>query len=264
MSTNRLFPNCRQIDTRVSENPTGKKSCDTTPNGFALFPKVRFNSLVSVKFTLIPNERFKEMTTTTKAPKAKEIDATVKNAYADLAGSAKDAEIYFIRQCARDISDGRVSIRVGRDSIAQAIKDSGTAPNIRASHFDYMVTASLVLNLRGAESQGVNSILKVSARLHKLVGASEAQNEAIKAKSWDALVADIEESEDSLKDSKESADAEETADLLANAITLESVIDGLDAYLKGQSLKDLKTSELAKLESVIARLATVAKNSKVA
>lgn len=204
------------------------------------------------------------MTTATKAPKApKEIDSTVKNAYADLAGSAKDAEIYFIRQCARDISDGRVSIRVGRDSIAQAIKDTGTAPNIRASHFDYMVTASLVLNLKGAESQGVNSILKVSARLHKLIGATEAQNEVLKAKSWDALVSDIEESEDAAKESKD-AESTDAPAIDPKSITLESVVDALDSYLKGQSLKDLKTSELAKLESVITRLVTVAKNSKVA
>ena len=50
----------------------------------------------------------------------------------------------------------------------------------------------------------------------------------------------------------------------ADAITLESIVDALDAYLTTQDVKSLKTSEIEKLHKVIARLITVEKNSKVA
>ena len=202
--------------------------------------------------------------TETKTAKTVEISTIIKDGYSDLAGSARDAMEYFVRTSAREVIEGRVSYRVGRDSIKQAIKETGAISDIAPSSFDYMVTASSALDIEGADKQTIKSILKVSARLHKLIGAEDALKEVKKAKSWDALVADLKESEESVKESKESEKAEETADLLANAITLESVIDGLDAYLKAQSLKDLKTTELKKLESVIARLATVAKNSKAA
>ena len=172
--------------------------------------------------------------------------------------------IYFVRQSATEIIEGRVSYRVGRDSIKAAIKETGAISDIAPSSFDYMVTANQLLDIEGAEKQTVKAILKAAAKLHKLLGAEEALTQAIKAKSWDALIEDIKDSEEAVKESKEAEAKEETADLLANAITLESVIDGLDAYLKAQSLKDLKTTELKKLESVIARLATVAKNSKAA
>lgn len=216
---------------------------------------------------LITQSKGKKMSTESKAPKSvkiKEISSVIKEGYSDLAGSARDAMEYFVRQSATEISEGRVSYRVGRDSIKEAIKETGAISDIAPSSFDYMVTASLALNLEGAEKQTIKTILKVSARLHKLIGAEEAQNEVMKAKSFDALVEDIKDSEESLKESKESEKQEETDDLLAKAITLESVIDGLDAYLKQQNLKDLKTTELQKLESVIARLVSVAKNSKAA
>lgn len=204
------------------------------------------------------------MNTEAKTVKTVEISPLIKSAYSDLAGSARDAMIYFVRQSATEIIEGRVSYRVGRDSIKAAIKETGAISDIAPSSFDYMVTANQLLDIEGAEKQTVKAILKAAAKLHKLLGAEEALTQAIKAKSWDALIEDIKDSEEAVKESKEAEAKEETADLLANAITLESVIDGLDAYLKAQSLKDLKTTELKKLESVIARLATVAKNSKAA
>jgi hypothetical protein len=204
------------------------------------------------------------MSATTKEAKTVEVSALIQNAYSELAGSARDAMEFFVRTSATEITEGRVSLRVGRDSIKEAIKRTGAISDIAPSSFDYMVTASLALNLKGADKQTIKTILKVSARLHKLIGAEEAQNEVIKAKSWDALVEDIKDSEESLKESKEAEADSEKEELLATAITLESVIDGLDAYLKAQNLKDLKTTELQKLESVIARLVTVSKNSKVA
>jgi hypothetical protein len=194
--------------------------------------------------------------------KTVEISTIVKNGYAKLAGSTRDQMVKFVQKSADEIIAGRVSLRVGRASIKEAIKQNGAVSDISASSFDYMVTASLALNLEGAEAQTVKSILKVSARLHKLIGAEEAQNEVIKAKSWDALVADLEESEATVEEAEEAEAVAEEADILANGITLESVIDGIDAYLKAQSLTDLKTTELAKLESVISRLIGVAKNTK--
>jgi hypothetical protein len=50
----------------------------------------------------------------------------------------------------------------------------------------------------------------------------------------------------------------------ADAITLETIVDSLDIYLKAQDLKTLKTSEIEKLHGVIARLVTIEKNSKTA
>jgi hypothetical protein len=207
------------------------------------------------------------MTTESKAPKAvkiNEISTVIKNGYSDLAGSARDAMEYFVRMSATEIMEGRVSYRIGRDSIKEAIKTTGAISDIAPSSFDYMVTASLALNLKGAEKQTIKNILKVSARLHKLIGAEEAQNEVIKAKSFDALVEDLKDSEESLKESKEAEAESEKQEIMAKGITLESVVDAVDSYLKAQNLKDLKTTELQKLESVIARLVSVAKNSKVA
>ena len=40
------------------------------------------------------------------------------------------------------------------------------------------------------------------------------------------------------------------------------MVDGVDVYLSQNDLTSLTTSELKKLESVIARLITVAKNTK--
>lgn len=53
-------------------------------------------------------------------------------------------------------------------------------------------------------------------------------------------------------------------EVIALGVTLEGIVDMLGEYLTKQDLKTLKTSELVKLDSVISRLITVAKNSKVA
>lgn len=202
------------------------------------------------------------MSESTKSPKVVEVSALIQNAYSELAGSARDAMEFFVRTSATEIQEGRVSLRVGRDSIKEAIKRTGAISDIAPSSFDYMVTASLALNLEGAEKQTIKTILKVSARLHKLIGAEEAQNEVIKAKSWDALVEDIKDSEESLKESKEAEAESEKEELLATAITFETMMDGVLGFFKGKNIKDLTTTELAKTEQVLAILHTVAKNTK--
>jgi hypothetical protein len=205
-----------------------------------------------------------QSTSAVKTPKEIEISALIKDAYSELSGSARDAMIYFVRQSASEIKSGRVSLRVGRDSIKSAIKENGAISDISASSFDYMEIAEILIDKDGAEKQTVKSMLTLSAKLQKLTSKDEAIIQATRAKNYAEIVELVAELKDDADSAKESAESEETADLLATAITLESVIDGLDAYLKQQKLADLKTTELKKLESVISRLVTVAKNSKVA
>jgi hypothetical protein len=207
----------------------------------------------------------KEMTTATapKAPKEIEISTLIKDAYSDLSGSARDAMIYFVRQSALEIREGRVSLRVGRDSIKQAIKETGAISDISASSFDYMEIAEIILDKDGAEKETVKSVLTLSAKLQKLTSKDEAISKASKAKTYAEIVDAVAEMKDDAQAEKESAQEESDAETLKE-ITLERIVDAVDDYLKNQSLKDLKTTELKKLESVIARLATVAKNSKVA
>lgn len=200
---------------------------------------------------------------TPKAPKEIEISSLIKNAYSDLSGSARDAMIYFVRQSALEIREGRVSLRVGRDSIKQAIKETGAISDISASSFDYMEIAELLLDKSGAEKETVKSILTLSAKLQKLTSKDDAIAKARKAKSYAEIVELVAELKDDAEIAKESAKEESDAETLKE-ITLESIVDAVDSYLKGISLKDTKTSELQKLESVISRLVAIAKNTKAA
>jgi hypothetical protein len=126
-----------------------------------------------------------------------------------------------------------------------------------------MEIAEILIDKDGAEKQTVKSILTLSAKLQKLTSKDEAIIQSTRAKNYAEIVELVAELKDDAESAKESAQEESDAEILKE-ITLESIVDAVDSYLKGISLKDTKTSELQKLESVISRLVAIAKNTKAA
>jgi hypothetical protein len=209
----------------------------------------------------IPNKGQK-MNTETKTVKTVEISELIFNAYSDLAGSARDAMVYFVHQSRIEIEAGRVSVRVGRDSIKKAIETNGAISDIAPSNFDHMELGSILLDLEGSEKQTVKNILKTAGKLQKLTSKPEAITQAKRAKNYAEIVELVEELKDDAEATKQAEAEAETEELLATAITFETMMDGVLGFFKGKNIQDLTTTELAKTEQVLAILHTVAKNTK--
>jgi hypothetical protein len=106
-------------------------------------------------------------------------------------------------------------------------------------------------------------VLSLAVRVNADKKASGAKAHINSAKSFDELdEKTLTKKESQTRDGSTKAKAEVAKS--AKAITLEDVVDSLDAYLNANDLKSLKTTEPKKLDSVISKLIGVSKNSKVA
>jgi len=136
---------------------------------------------------------------------------------------------------------------------------------VKHGHVTAIPTAALIIEKFEAElgETSASKILTLASRVLSDVKASGVRKHIAKAET----LAELDESTLSKAESQARDKGEQVLDEVvakADAITLESIVDALDAYLNAQDLKTLKTTELENLRKVIARLITVEKNSKVA
>jgi ribosomal protein L29 len=136
---------------------------------------------------------------------------------------------------------------------------------VKHGHVPAVPTAALIIEKFEAElgETSASKILTLASRVLSDVKASGVRKHIAKAET----LAELDENTLSKAESQARDKGESTLDEVvakADAITLESIVDALDAYLNQQDIKSLQTSEIEKLHKVIARLITVEKNSKVA
>jgi hypothetical protein len=138
-------------------------------------------------------------------------------------------------------------------------------PIVRASHIPSVTIASKIIAKFEQEISDIKvaKILSLAVRVLADVKASKADAHIKKFASFDELDENtLTKAESQARDKGEEIKDEVNAK--ADAITLESIMDALDIYLKAQDLKTMKTTEIEKLHSVTARLIQIEKNSKTA
>lgn len=210
------------------------------------------------------------MTAKEKAPKAvkiKALDTDLSTSYALLIEQGEDANlagINFITELATRLKNG-LTQEVAKDSMLQTAKGVKITPIVRASHIPSVTIAAKIISRFETEISDIKvaKVLSLAVRVLADVKASKADAHIKNAESF----ADLDEKTLSKAESQARDKGEEVLDEVnakADAITLESIVDALDVYLKAQDLKTLKTSDLEKLHSVTARLITIEKNSKIA
>lgn len=156
------------------------------------------------------------------------------------------------------------SITQATKTMKGVLKDSPIKPAILPSHVQHIPTlVKMVDALPETVTMPIGKALGLAHRLDAWKGVANAAKIINKADSFEQLneqtptKAEITAIKNGEKDTTNS-------EVIALGVTLEGIIDMLGEYLTKQDLKTLKTVELVKLDSVISRLVTVSKNSKVA
>ena len=211
-----------------------------------------------------------KMTTESKAPKSVKIttfDSSLQTSYASLIEQGEDANragLEFILELSDRLSSG-LTQEVAKASMTETAKGVKITPIVRASHIPSVTIAALIIRKHESEIADIKvaKVLSLAVRVLADKKASKAKAHINASESF----ADLDEKTLSKAESQARDKGEDIKDEVhakAQDITLESIVDALDTYLKAQDLKTLKTVELEKLHSVTARLIQIEKNSKVA
>lgn len=201
-----------------------------------------------------------------KAPKVVEVNQAIQNSYSDLIESGESANleaINFIVELAEKMNAG-LTEEVAKNSMKQVLKDVNVKPVVLPSHISAIKTASLIIKQFEAECSDIKAskVLSLATRVNCDVKAPNAQKHIESVKSFEELdQATLTKKASQERDNQKTR--ERTIKSTAKNLTIESVVDSLDDFLSAISLKDAKTTQPKKLDSVIARLYTISKNSKV-
>ena len=123
-------------------------------------------------------------------------------------------------------------------------------------------TANLIIQQYEGEIETIraNKILTLATRVNCDVKAENAKAHIAKSNTFAELdEATLTKAESQARDNK--TEQNRVVKSQAKNLTIESIVDSLDVYFKAIDLKQAKTTEKAKLDSVIARLIQVSKNS---
>lgn len=136
-------------------------------------------------------------------------------------------------------------------------------PLVTASHVPSIKTAAAIIakNFADMEKFSVAKVLSVATRVLADVKASGVKAHLAKFDTFAELDKGTKSKAESQADAKGEEIVEEM-ETLAKDITLEVIVDALDAYLAGHDLKTLTTLELDKLHKVVGKLIQVEKNTK--
>lgn len=208
------------------------------------------------------------MTSTPKAEKAvKVLDSQTQANYAEVLMAKENsnaANFEFLAYVATCLNSKKLAQAVIEDSIKAESKGATITAEFKAGSVKYAVIAQAIVDaFPEVLFAPVAKVLTMAGRVGDDV---KAKNALAHIKKFDTF-ADLDEgtltkAESQARDKGISLDAEIVEK--ASAITLESIIDSMDAYLTQQDLKTLSTTELEKLRKVIGKLITVEKNSKTA
>ena len=209
----------------------------------------------------------KKMTSKNVSPltESAPISTTVENLYSAYIASSEDlnsAGLNLISDLAQELKNGCTQALM--ESTMKATAKGHNRPSVTASHVSSIPTASLIISAylsADIDSFKPSKVLSVAVRVMSEVGASGVKAHVKQF----ATFAELDKGTKSKAESQADNASEEILDSvasLADGIKFESMVDGVDVYLSQNDLTSLTTSELKKLESVIARLITVAKNTK--
>lgn len=193
------------------------------------------------------------------------ISTTVENLYSAYIASSEDlnsAGLNLISDLAQELKNG--CTQEVMKATMKATAKGHNRPSVTASHVSSIPTASLIITAylsADIDSFKPSKVLSVAVRVMSEVGASGVKAHVKQF----ATFAELDKGTKSKAESQADNASEEILDSvasLASGIKFESMVDGVDTYLSANDLTSLTTSELKKLESVISRLITVAKNTK--
>jgi hypothetical protein len=202
-----------------------------------------------------------------KAVKITTLDASLQTEYAQLIEQGEDANLaslQFIISLDEKMAGG-LTQEIAKASMLETAKGVKITPAVRASHIPSVTIAAKIIRQYENEISEIK-VSKVLSLAVRVLADKKAKGAGAHIKSFETFEEldenTLTKAESQARDKGEEI-AEEIADK-ADAITLETIVDSLDVYLKAQDLKTLKTSEIEKLHGVIARLVTIEKNSKTA
>lgn len=156
------------------------------------------------------------------------------------------------------------SVNQAKRTMKGVLDGSTIKPAILPSHVQHIPTlVKMVDALPETITFPIGKALGLAHRLDAWKGVANAAKIIGKADSFEQLNEQTPSKAEITAISK-GENQTQNSEIIALGVTLESIVDMLGEYLTKQDLKTLKTCELVKLDSVISRLITVAKNSKVA
>lgn len=210
-----------------------------------------------------------------------ELSTTVQGLYSAYINSSDDlntAGLNLITDLAQELKLGCT-----QSMMIASMKESAKGhnrPSVTSSHVPSLSTASIIIeNYRDADIDDTkaSSVLSVAVRVMAQVGAEGVAGHLAKYSTFKELdkgifiIDDEGKSVLSVEGTLSKAESQAiakgealTSELVASvsAITLESIIDNVSAYLGENDLVTLTTSELSKLHAVIGKLIQVEKNTK--
>lgn len=203
----------------------------------------------------------------TKAVKINVLDTSLQTEYAQLIEQGEDANLanlQFIISLDEKMAKG-LTQEIAKASMLETAKGVKITPAVRASHIPSVTIAAAIIRQFENEISEIK-VSKVLSLAVRVLADKKAKGAKAHIKAHETF-AELDENTLTKAESQAREKGEEIKDEInakADAITLETIVDSLDVYLKAQDLKTLKTSEIEKLHGVIARLVTIEKNSKTA
>jgi hypothetical protein len=200
-----------------------------------------------------------------KAPKV--LDSATQANYASVLlakENSNQANFEFLAYVASCLNNKTLTQAVIEDSIKAELKGATIQAEFKSAHVKSAVIAqAIVKQIPDVQLSPISKVLTMANRVLDDVKAKGALAHIKQFKTMEELDEHtLTKAESQARDKGESIGKEIVEK--ASAITLESIIDSVDAYLTQQDLKTLSTTELEKLRKVIGKLITVEKNSKTA
>jgi hypothetical protein len=196
---------------------------------------------------------------------AVEVDSIIATNYAVLIESGESTNLEalnFIVELNESMNGG-ITEEVAKESMKSVLQDVNVKPVVLPSHVSAVRTSSLIIKQFEGEISEIKAgkVLALAVRVNCDVKSANAKKHISKF----ATFAELDEGTRSKAESQARDGEAKTTQAIkesAQAITLESAVDGFTTWLKEQDLKTLKTTEAQKLDSLISKLIQVSKNSK--
>ena len=205
------------------------------------------------------------------------LDADFSTAYAVLieqGESANLAGLEFILDLNERMENGLTQV-VAEASMRAIAKGVGITPSVRASHVSSIKTASAIITKfeREISDVKVSRVLTLAVRVLADVKAQGVSAHLEKFSTIEELDKGIFDPEGNLITEGTLTKAESQArdkgeqltdeiEVLAEAVSYESAVDGFLSFMRSQNLKELTTTEIEKTRALIGALMQVEKNSK--
>jgi hypothetical protein len=183
----------------------------------------------------------------TKAVKINVLDSSLQTEYAELIELGEDANLanlQFIISLDEKMAKG-LTQEIAKASMLDTAKGVKITPAVRASHIPSVTIAAKIIRQFENEISEIK-VSKVLSLAVRVLADKKAKGAGAHIKSFETFE-ELDENTLTKAESQARDKGEEIAEEIeekAEAITLETIVDSLDIYLKAQDLKTLKTSEI--------------------